>query len=1141
MKKGILINIFIIISFLVFSQEQHQKIRVALLDIAGSDGTSLELRASLDFLKHYENRIRSTFVTFDDIQKNPGLLDNLDVVWFHKVDSSSFSKLQKDPEVLSAIKDFVRLGGGLILSMDAMRYLNVMSMEPKQPVWQWKEAKDGGYGRKLGLHAFRQHPVFDGLHGGAYIYKPIIDMKVPQIGYFDMNMPENAKVLAVDWDYIFLREDTKLVLEYDLGKGKIIAIGAYVHFGAPNYNRKHLDKFMLNTIDYLAGKKSVKAYYWSYDKPQITETEIPRFKLEYAKAEKWPADTFLPSLQRKYATDNYCEVSTDRLLITSVEKGGIEEIWAHPFMALRDYEVGIRFSYEDSIYWLSRQKPQLSIRPNSLEREYKFKRAYLTEVITAPMHEGGVVVHYEYRGVYPAELFVKFKSHFRYMWPYDHKALGDLKYGLDMRNNLIMMQDHRNEFNVLIGSNKEMHSANIGQYEGFKINDVPVNLDRPIRVEEVLEGLATDEYMISGIMKFNLEMNDDLDIFITAANADQQKVKSSFEKLIGDPYAAYTQSSGYYRDLLNSSLSINTPDSIFNEGYTWALIGSDKFFVHTPGTGQSLVAGYASSDHGWDGGQTVSGRPGYAWYFGRDAIWSAFALLDYGDFDKVKKILETFQQYQDLSGKIYHELSTSGIVHYDASDATPLYIILAARYLKHTGDLEFIKKSWPHIHKAIEFCFSTDTDADHLIENTNVGHGWVEGGHLFGSHTSLHLASLWAEAMEESAYMAGFMKKEELLDHYAYEAEIVQGIINEKFYDDSAAYYYHGMLQDGSLMKDETIMPAIPMYFEQAAKENTARILKDFASNAFSSDWGTRIVKKSSDHFNPAGYHTGSVWPLFTGWTALAEYKYGNTVQGYTHITNNLNVYRSWALGYLEEVLNGEEYQASGVCAHQCWSETMVLQPIIEGLIGFEPDATENTASLHPAFPANWDHVSISNLKFGQNSFDLEMKRSDGKTTYWIRPEYQNAFSLDFNPVLPKGTEITEIKLNGKALPSGDMGNITFSELKLKLNIQGDYRIDVKHRNGISVLPYTMNPKPGESSTGLRIIHSELKEKEYTVLLEGKAGNAYKLGFYIESSNPTGFNNMKLIEQNGSIYDFEVIFDKGGDDYVEKKVSIGLD
>ena len=79
--------------------------------------------------------------------------------------------------------------------------------------------------------------------------------------------------------------------------------------------------------------------------------------------------------------------------------------------------------------------------------------------------------------------------------------------------------------------------------------------------------------------------------------------------------------------------------------------------------GTSIVAGYNGTDRGWDGGHAVNGRPGYSWYFGRDAVWSAFAILDYGDFEGVKQILDLFVKYQDLNGKIYHELSTSGFVH----------------------------------------------------------------------------------------------------------------------------------------------------------------------------------------------------------------------------------------------------------------------------------------------------------------------------------------------------------------------------------------------------------------------------------------------------------------------------------------------
>jgi len=48
----------------------------------------------------------------------------------------------------------------------------------------------------------------------------------------------------------------------------------------------------------------------------------------------------------------------------------------------------------------------------------------------------------------------------------------------------------------------------------------------------------------------------------------------------------------------------------------------------------------------------------------------------------------------------------------------------------------------------MDFLYATDTDGDRLIENTNVGHGWVEGGKLWGAHTTLYLAALWSQTLQ---------------------------------------------------------------------------------------------------------------------------------------------------------------------------------------------------------------------------------------------------------------------------------------------------------------------------------------------------------------------------------------------------------
>ena len=132
-------------------------------------------------------------------------------------------------------------------------------------------------------------------------------------------------------------------------------------------------------------------------------------------------DTKLSILSQK-ASDNFWDIAGQRILMMGNEKGGIEEIWAHPFMALRDFKAGLQFSESDSIHWLSDYYPELQIRPDTFTRLYKIRDASLTEMITASIDKPAGIVHYEYRSDCPATLILKFRSNFRLMWPYSERV-----------------------------------------------------------------------------------------------------------------------------------------------------------------------------------------------------------------------------------------------------------------------------------------------------------------------------------------------------------------------------------------------------------------------------------------------------------------------------------------------------------------------------------------------------------------------------------------------------------------------------------------------------------------------------------------------------------------------------------------------
>ncbi|MBL7103825.1 MAG: hypothetical protein ISS18_05795 [Bacteroidales bacterium] len=1106
-----------------------QQVQVGFLTSEYPEANDPEVEAAFDFLQS-NNKFNAEKLYFSDVTE-PEKLERFDVIWYHFADTSETDY----PELLTDILyKYVGNGGNLLLTLEAFSFINHLGIEPNPPETRHKKCKDTGYGRMLGLHAFRSHPVFEGLNGGAYIFKPIKDTTVRITGYFEDNIPQNGAVVAVDWDYIFIRENKKLIIEYNVNRGKVLAVGAYTCFSQPNLNRQHLELFITNAIDYLVSEKAdLPVYYWTYYEHTVIpyESEYPEFLEREPKPWVMYEDNML--LSKGKATENYWDVAGQRMLIMGKENGGIDEVWAHPFMAFRDYEAGIKFENIDSVIWLNNMFPKIEVRPESFTRIYNFENSVIKEIISASIIEPVGVIHYEYKGEKPSEMFIKFKSNLRIMWPYSEKAFKTLRYSFNIALNGMLITDESRDFSCFIGANKEPEYQVVGQYDDFPITWYEGTNGKKFTDVNVI---ASDDFQAAGLFRFKLEQDEQFDIVISASNVNPEETINNYIKAISNPQNICNNTKNYYQEFLSGSLEIITPDSTFNEGYKWALIATDRFFVNTPGLGKSLVAGYSTTNSGWSGGHKICGRPGYAWYFGRDGQWSGFALLDYGDFEKVRAILEMYQKLQDLNGKIYHEVSTSGFVHYDASDATPLYLVLAGKYLRHSGDINFIRESRTNIKKAIDFCFSTDTDGDHLIENTNVGHGWVEGGSLFGSHSSLYLTSCWAAALDEAAYMANALDLTDEMKLYQKEAEIVKEIINNDFWNEEKQFFYHGKFIDETYHAEPTIMPAIPLYFGQIEKDKAVPVITEFAKNGFTSDWGCRIIKEESSLFNPKGYHTGSVWPLYTGWAALAEYNNGNYVQGFSHIMNNLLIYQNWGLGFVEEVMNGEVYEPSGVCRHQCWSETMVLQPAIEGMLGLNPDALNHTLCLSPKFPANWDSVQVKNIRIGDHFINFKKKRKNNIVTYRFTHKGPSSLKLIFDPVFPEGTIIKQLTATGNLEPK----NLNTEEPAI-INIDEEITLEYSIEKGIKVLPVINRPNPGDKSKGLRIIGDGLENNIYFVSLEAQSGATETFEIYVNDWKINKIENGKILSQEGDICKIQVKFDESDSKYNKQEIRIHLE
>ncbi|SFC65502.1 GH116 family glycosyl hydrolase [Flavobacterium phragmitis] len=1104
-------------------------VKVALL-VNGKKEQAVEYTALQKFFDSHKANYTVQKIKLDEVAKNKSKLNDYQIVWYHRPDTLEVSA--SETKIKEAVKSYLTQGGKMILTLDAVKLLNSWEIEKTPVEVKHRTVVDEGFGRKLGFHGFRTHPLFTEMHGGAYIWQAKEDLTARTLGFFNKNIPtaKGSKVIGIDWAYITYDDKNKLLWETPFGKGKVLAIGAYAYYASENFNAIELEKFTANCLNYLSGKfDKEKQYFWSYEESKIEKNNKPVEDIKVNPSTVWKPNFSALSLSRN-ATNNYFDIAGKHSVLMGKEKAGIEEIWTHPVMSVRDFSVGVKTATSDTICWLKNITPKFEVHPEAVIRTYKLPNGTeLKEIITTNINKPASIVHYQWdKNGNIDNLVYSVKSNLRYMWPYDEGALGSLNYTFSEKNHTIIVSDQKEEFVSVIGSNATGKLLLGGQFDGFKF------------INQKWETIPTTKLQTAFLVTNDVKNSSSIDICFASGNEGIAKTLTEYKNNINDAENVLNQAKSYYETLLKSVVNINTPDADFNEGYKMAILGASKFKVETPEIGTSLMAGYSTTARGWDGSQKVSGRPGYAWYFGRDAEWASLASINYGDFDIVKQVLKTFIKFQNVDGKIYHELTSSGSVHYDASDSTPLFVILFAQYLRYTGDIEFVRSNWGAIQKAMDFCYSTDTDGDGLIEISNVGHGWLEGGKLFGAHTEFYLSGIWAKALQDAGYIAKEIGKETLSQKYLTDYKKTQQSVEEFWNKDN--YYNYGKYRDGSFTKDLIILTTVPVYFNVLDKERSKTMTESFASNLYASDWGMRMISNKSPLYDAGSYHFGSVWPLFTGWTSLAEYQTGRYNQGFTNIMNNLLNYKDFSLGNAVEVMNGETYRTSGVTSHQCWSETMVLQPVFEGMLGYRPDALKNTATLAPRLPFDWDSFEASNIKFGKNSFDFKFKRQSGTEWVYNFNSAQN-FQLNFQPTLPLGSKIDHISVNGKNVPYTIMDNNEYLDVKLNETLAVNSNTEIKivlQKTGLSTLASYGKPEFMAESKGFRILKQQLNGSVFKIDLEGKSGNTYTFKLLLDR-NPASCSGVEFVKKTADGFAlFKVEFPADKEKYQKKTIQINM-
>jgi hypothetical protein len=170
------------------------------------------------------------------------------------------------------------------------------------------------------------------------------------------------------------------------------------------------------------------------------------------------------------------------------------------------------------------------------------------------------------------------------------------------------------------------------------------------------------------------------------------------------------------------------------------------------------------------------------------------------------------------------------------------------------------------------------------------------------------------------------------------------------------------------------------------------------------------------------------------------------------------------------------------------------------------------------------------------------MYRSDGKIVFLFIHKGFTELDVGFNPQLPAGIEIREVKINGTETNNFKVnrksGNIT--DLDLSFRITDITKVEIFTHGGISVIPLVSAPKPGQLGEGFRLLKEEFKGKEYNLKFEGRSGSKQEFQIYIADNKIGKISGGQLVSNENNIITIRIEFPGNTDKYIEKSVSVKL-
>lgn len=862
---------------------------------------------------------------------------------------------------------------------------------------------------------------------------------------------------------------------------------------------------------------------------------IPRFELPVSG----------PVLSRVTTAGSFFDVVGRRAAVFGYENRGLEA-WTYPLKIYEDAE--LHFSIDDYPVPVAGTDimRRVEVRPEATTLVYTHPAFTVRHVIYAPIDEMGVIQLLDVTTARPLNIEMSFRPDLGLMWP---GALSTGFVGFDYEAHRYFTGEETQTYYGVIGSPAAVDQSVQPYQEEPK--DVPNRFRVRLSPKQAAAGYVP---------------------IVTAGSVKgREAAEATYDRLLANAEALYRETVGHYRRL-EQTVQVTTPDERLDEAYRWCKIGMDKGLATNPELGTGLVAGYRTSGN--------SERPGFAWFFGRDAMWTALGTTAVGDFATTRAALDFLARFQRADGKIPHEVSQSAhlvdwfeafVYPWASADASPLFVIALADYYRASGDEAFLRKHYPAAERALDFSAATDTDGNGLYENTGVGHAWVEGGLLYPPHEELYLQGLMVQAGRDLREMGAVLQTGGLQDLNT--AAILRATEDKLWLPDAGFYAFGTAIADAPnlserrrpvseadnkentkdlaedakirgtarVVRENTALQGVPLWWGLLDSTRAQSAITAYGRGGVSTDWGARLLDKNSTLYDPMSYHNGSVWPLFTGWTSMGAYSYGRPHVGAQGLYATALLTEQDALGYVTELLSGDFNTAFGRSSHhQIWSEAMVASPLLRGMLGVRVGDGGQTLRLSPKLPADWDSVRVAKLPVGEQSAEVAIRRErtrTGEARYVVTVAGLSGKTLQVAPGFPRDAVVSAVRVNGRsvAFDTLTLGDVLLVEAEAVAAGETAFVYELARR-GSDVAVRQEPAAPGASNGQVRVLRSVAGEDALVVMAEGLTGTQHELA--LVTDREVGDVEGAVLEGTTLVVDFAGAGDAEG--WVREEVRVGL-